>query len=388
MPFTPAKQVRVLVADDSAVCRERLCEYIQAEPGLEVAGIACDGDEAVDQALALQPDVITLDVLMPKRSGLEALTEILAQRPVPVIMVSAVTQRTATVTLDALDKGALDYLAKPEGGASESATWRAEYVHKIKIIAGSDVRRVLRIRREKKERKLLAEQESSGVTRPADSGRVPARSMLGGATALPSKVTLAPDGYAEACIAIGISTGGPPALARLFAELQPPLPPLIVVQHMPPQFTAPFAWRLNSLSALEVKEAATGDVLRPNLVLLAPGGNHLSLRRSGARIACVVRSGDPVSGHMPSVDVLMESAAPLFGQRCLGVIMTGMGRDGSAGCQAIRARGGYVLGQDEASSDVYGMNKVAWVAGHVDRQFSLEEAARIIQRKARELASA
>jgi len=180
---------------------------------------------------------------------------------------------------------------------------------------------------------------------------------------------------ADKCIALGVSTGGPPALRTLLESLRPPVPPMVVVQHMPRHFTGPLAWRLNALSQLAVKEAEEGDRLQPNLVLIAPGGLHLELRPAGDSARVALRDGSPVSSHKPSVDVMMKSAAAIFGPRCLGVIMTGMGRDGSDGCRAIRTAGGYVLGQDEASSDVYGMNKVAYFEGNVDRQFSLAEAA-------------
>jgi len=184
-------------------------------------------------------------------------------------------------------------------------------------------------------------------------------------------------------VAIGISTGGPPALAQLFGALIPPLPPIVIVQHMPQMFTGPFANRLNSLSAIRVREAAQGDILRPNEALVAPGGKHLSLRRIGGRVEVVVADGDPVSGHKPSVDVMMRSAAQTFGKACVGVIMTGMGRDGADGCAAVRSAGGYVLGQDEATSDVYGMNKVAFVEGHVDVQTSLQNLPDAIAVQAR-----
>lgn len=185
------------------------------------------------------------------------------------------------------------------------------------------------------------------------------------------------------CVAIGISTGGPPALAQLFGALVPPLPPIVIVQHMPQMFTGPFANRLNSLSAIRVREAAHGDILRPNEAIVAPGGKHLSLRRIGGRVEVVVADGDPVSGHKPSVDVMMRSAAQTFGKACVGVIMTGMGRDGADGCGFIRSAGGYVLGQDEETSDVYGMNKVAFVEGNVDVQTSLHKLAEAIALQAR-----
>lgn len=183
---------------------------------------------------------------------------------------------------------------------------------------------------------------------------------------------------ASGCIALGISTGGPPALARLFAALAPPLPPIVVVQHMPETFTGPFAARLNSISALTVKEAVEGDVLRPNSVYVAPGGKQLSVRRRAESATIEIRDGDFVSGHKPSVDVMMASVAAVYGDRAIGVIMTGMGRDGADGCAKIRAAGGFVLGQDEASSDVYGMNKVAFIEGVVDMQVPLDRLAEAI----------
>jgi two-component system chemotaxis response regulator CheB len=177
--------------------------------------------------------------------------------------------------------------------------------------------------------------------------------------------------FEECCIAIGVSTGGPPALSRLFQSLTPPLPPIVVVQHMPSTFTGAFARRLNSISRLSIKEAEAGDMLQPNQVLIAPGGRHLHLRRKGSCVNVEISDGNPVSGHRPSVDIMMRDAATAFGSRCLGVIMTGMGHDGAAGCAAIRRAGGYVLGQDAATSDVYGMSRVANLNGDVDRQFAL-----------------
>lgn len=180
------------------------------------------------------------------------------------------------------------------------------------------------------------------------------------------------------CIVIGVSTGGPSALTTVFRDLAPPLPPVIVVQHMPSPFTAALAKRLDGISLLTIKEAAAGDWLRPNCVYLAPGDRHLVVRGAARQGRVMLRDTPPVSGHRPSVDVAMQSAAAVFGAACLGVIMTGMGRDGVEGCRAIKAAGGFVLGQDEATSDVYGMNQVAFREGWVDRQFALPDAARAI----------
>jgi two-component system chemotaxis response regulator CheB len=353
------KTIRVFVVDDSPLQRELLCDAICAAPGLEVAGTACDGQDALDQLDAMQhdpqPDLITLDVQMPRLDGLAALEAILARRSLPVIMVSSLTQRAADVTLQALQLGALDYIAKPEGLQSARGPWAQEIVQKIRHMAGADVRRVLQYRQARQQRTLAAKKFKTD-----------------------SPAVATPPKFADSCVAIGISTGGPPALLSLFGALEPPLPPIVVVQHMPAQFTGPFARRLDVNSPLAIKEAASGDVLRPSHVYVAPGGRHLSLARRAGEAVVEIRDGDPVSSHKPSVDVMMNAASQIFGQRVLGVIMTGMGHDGVAGCAAIRARGGYVLGQDEATSDVYGMNKLAWQQGHVDAQFALDDAAQII----------
>lgn len=190
---------------------------------------------------------------------------------------------------------------------------------------------------------------------------------------------------ATGCIAIGVSTGGPPALTRLFAALAPPLPPIVVVQHMPEMFTGPFAARLNAISSLTVKEAKDDELLAPNCAYVAPGGKQLTVRRRAESGVIEIRDGDFVSGHKPSVDVMMASVAAAYGNRCVGVIMTGMGRDGADGCGAIRAAGGFVLGQDEQSSDVYGMNKVAFMEGAVDLQTPLDRLAEAIVVRAGQL---
>lgn len=362
-----AGNVRVLVVDDSALMREMICDFLAGAPGIEVAGTAANGRKALDMLDATNPDVVTLDVQMPEMDGLTTLDEILKRRPLPVIMFSSLTTRGATTTLDALDRGALDYVAKPEGGGpAVHAALREDLIRKIRTMAGTDVRRMLEIRRERAERMKQ---------RPAQ-----AMPLAPGA-----KIASQAPQYNDKCIAIGISTGGPPALASLFQSLRGPLPPIVVVQHMPADFTKAFAWRLNSISPLTVKEAESGDVLQPNHVYIAQGGKHLHLRKEAGTVKCLVRDGENVSGHKPSVDVMMKSAAEIYGSRCLGVVMTGMGRDGSDGCGAIRKAGGFTMGQDEASSDVYGMNKVAFVEGNIDRQFHLDDAATAIATQVRRM---
>ncbi len=361
--------VRVLVVDDSALMREMICDFLTDAPGIEVVGTAANGRKALEMLDSAKPDVITLDVQMPEMDGLATLDEILKRRPLPVIMFSSLTTRGADTTLDALDRGALDYVAKPEGGGpAVHATLREELVRKIRTMAGTDVRRMLQIRRERAEK--MKQRPSPTLSSPS--------------TPAVKFDTKAPQ-YSDKCIALGISTGGPPALASMFQSLRGPLPPIVVVQHMPADFTKAFAWRLDSISSLTVKEATSGDVLQPNHVYIAPGGKQLHLRKEAGSVKCLVRDGEPVSGHKPSVDVMMKCAAEIYGARCLGVIMTGMGRDGSDGCGAIRKAGGFTLGQDEASSDVYGMNKVALVEGNLDRQFHLDEAASVISTQVRRM---
>ena len=356
-----AKTIRVLVVDDSALMREMICDGIEKAPAMEVAGCASDGDKALEALDRINPDVVTLDIQMPNRDGLSTLDEILTRRPVPVLMVSAHTRLGADITLDALDRGAIDYVAKPDSRTEAERVFSEELPRKIRSVAGTDVKRILEIRHARKQRRQehrQRRQQQQAVSKQAPE--------------------TGPTELADKCIALGISTGGPPALRSLFENLRPPMPPIVVVQHMPPNFTKALAWRLDGLSQLAIKEAAEGDRLQMNQVLIAPGGVHLELKRMGSLVQTKLRDGPQVSSHKPSVDVMMKSAAAIFGSRCLGVIMTGMGRDGSDGCGEIRRAGGYVLGQDEDSSDVYGMNKVAFVEGNVDRQFSLDEAARTL----------
>lgn len=350
-------KIRVLVVDDSAVIRQILADCLGEIADIEVVGTAANGQRGLELCRSLTPDVVTLDIQMPGMDGLAALDAILADRPTPVVMVSALTQLGAGVTLDALERGAIDYVAKPESRLEVQEVFREDLPRKIRAAAGVDVRRILEIRKQRRLRREAKRAAPAKTVLPADANWL-----------------------ADKCIAIGVSTGGPPALTCLFESLTPPMPPIVIVQHMPAQFTKPLAWRLNSLSKLSIKEAETGDALRPNHVFIAPGAFHMEVRGSAQRPTLLIRDGDPVSSHKPSVDVLMQTAAGVFGADCLGVIMTGMGRDGVAGCCAIRQAGGIVYGQDEETSDVYGMNKVAFVEGHVDRQFALDEAATLLSR--------
>ncbi|EAQ79909.1 protein-glutamate methylesterase [Blastopirellula marina DSM 3645] len=357
-----------MIVDDSALMRTLIADQLADAVGIEVCGVAKDGYQALEMMKQLQPDIITLDVQMPGMDGLETLDRLLALKPIPVIMVSAMTQLGGDITLDALERGAFDYIAKPTGLAQAESVMRDDLVRKIRTVAGTDFAKVLEIRRTRAETRR---QRRSAASVPAKSASSPARNK-----------PVAPIECSYRGIAIGISTGGPPALTSLFESLPAGLPPIVIVQHMPEQFTKAFAKRLNSISQVEVKEAATGDTLTPGCAYIAPGGKHLEIRRQTRdQMRLEVFDGDPVSGHRPSVDVMMRSAAKAFGDACLGLVMTGMGRDGSDGCKAIRAAGGYVLGQNEASSDIYGMNRVAFQEGNVDKQFDLQDAAQTIVRE-------
>lgn len=351
------KSIRVLVVDDSPLLREMIQDAISSTRDMEVVGIAKDGKEAVGLVARVSPDVITMDVEMPRLNGLQALEAIMSASPVPVVMVSTLTDRGADATLEALQLGAVDYVAKPTDRSELERVFGGQLLQKIRVAATVDVHRILKAKLQK------ARRVSSRRTEVAASS---------GASF---------NGF-EGCIAIGISTGGPPALARVFADLVPPLPPILVVQHMPPAFTKPFAARLDGLSELTIREAQGGEVLEGNHVYIAPGGKHMSLKRLRTSAEIVVKEGLPVSGHIPSVDVMMKSAAQTFGGCVLGAVMTGMGRDGSDGCSAIRGAGGFVVGQDQSTSAVYGMNRVAFEEGGVNVQVSLDEIAKRITTEA------
>lgn len=352
------QKTRVLIVDDSPLLRAMIADAIAGTADLEVAGQAADGQEGLEKFAALQPDVVTLDIQMPKRNGLDTLQQLLVQKPVPVLMCSSLTTFGAEITLTALEQGALDYVAKPEAGRTGNEVFCEELIRKVRLLAHANVTKILEVRKQRRQNR---------------APRNPA-SALNDALAMQTNVA----DCGGKLIAIGISTGGPPALHSIFENLRAPLPPIVIVQHMPPHFTKSLAGRLDRLGPIRCKEAEAGDVLQPNHAYLAPGGLHLRVERGPTGPRLNVSYSEPVSGHRPSVDVLMISAAEMFGTGCVGVIMTGMGRDGVEGCRAIRVAGGYVIGQDEESSDVYGMNRVAFEAGYVDEQFALDDGASTI----------
>lgn len=331
--------IRVLIVDDSATARAVLREILEADPSIEVVGSASDAYVARDKIVELRPDVICLDVEMPRMDGITFLKRLMHYMPLPVIMVSSLTQNGAKTTLEALEAGAVDFVGKPHAHIYDGVeTMREELVTKIKIAAKVKVRQhILR-----------------------DVGQANTSSL--------AETT-------HKILAIGASTGGTEALKDVLMGLPRNAPGTIIVQHMPANFTAPFAERLNSLCAMEVREARNGDSITPGVALIAPGDYHMVVRRSGARYYVEIGNGEKVSGHRPSADVLLNSVAKIAGSNAIGVILTGMGGDGARGLLAMRNAGAKTLGQDESSCVVYGMPKVAYELGAVERQLPLHKIA-------------
>lgn len=316
--------VRVLIVDDSPTIRGLIRATLQRDPGIEVVGEAGDPFEAREAIKTLTPDVITLDVEMPKMTGIEFLEKIMRLRPMPVIMVSTLTQAGASVSIDALALGAFDCVGKP---AFE------DLVDKVKAAARAHVRGA----------------GDRAAPSPRQAGYRPANKI----------------------IAIGSSTGGVEALMQVLAPFPENCPPTVITQHMPATFTASFAARLDRSCAPKVQEASDGAPLLPGNVYLAPGGAAHFEVAGGLQPRCRLREGPTVNGHRPSVDVLFDSVADVYGRRAVGVILTGMGRDGSAGLLAMRKAGAKTIGQDEVTSVVYGMPKAAFEAGAVEQQLPL-----------------
>lgn len=344
----PGGKIRVLVVDDSAFMRIAVKRTLEGDPGIEVIGQGKDGAEAVQLVEALKPDVVTMDFNMPRMNGVEALRAIFAKRPVPVIMLSAHTQEGAQETLDALAAGAVDFVPKPDGEVSTDLSGvREELLRKVKAAA-----------------------RSKPAAAPAPTGAVPVRAVAPKSIAPRARPT---GRGSPPVVVIAISTGGPSALERVIPRLPASFGAgVIVVQHMPKAFTGALAARLDGVSALEVREAVDGDVAEPGLVLVAPGDRHLTLDAMGR-----VRLTDsaPVNGCRPAADVTLQSAARVLGPRVAVMVMTGMGRDGALGSQAVKAAGGRVFAQDEATSVVYGMPKAVVERGLTEAVFPLEGIA-------------
>ena len=341
------KPVRVLIVDDSATMRSLIREMLLHDPAIEVAGEAGDAHEARAAIKALNPDVITLDVEMPKMNGLEFLDKIMRLRPTPVIMVSSQTARGAAGAIKALEIGAFDYIAKP--GPGEAEFFAQTLIDKIRAAAESRAR--------------------------FPNGRDRSEGLRESAAPIASPYS--PDGC---LVAIGASTGGVEAITAVLSEFPENCPPTVITQHMPPVFTKSFAERLDRRCRPHVSEAEDGAVLLPGRVYLAPGGSaHLAIS-PGTPYRCRLLAGELVNGHRPSVDVLLRSVAKTAASNAIGVILTGMGRDGADGLLAMRRAGAQTFVQDEASCLIYGMPKAAFDLGGAEMQVPLSRIASKILR--------
>ena len=368
--------VSVLVVDDSALMRNLISKIIEATPGLKVADKAMNGVFALQKIPRCDPDVIVLDIEMPEMNGIEFLKE--RKRlglEIPVIVLSSLATEGAAVTIEALSLGASDFITKPSGSVSSDIHTVAGELSRLLLAFGS-----MHQRRKGKTPPRYEFEAPERLFEPAPvlAGRVAER------TRPEPPRPLRQPGPIEA-IAIGISTGGPNALRELFARIDADLvQPFVVVQHMPPGFTEEFAKSLDRICPLDVKEAADGDILKPGRVLIAPGDKHILVEKRPLGVVARLSDAPLENGHRPSADVLFESMARVYGNRAMGVIMTGMGRDGARELGSIYKEGGLTLGQDEASCVVYGMPKVAFELGHVSQQVSLSDMAATISRLAKQ----
>ncbi len=332
------RQIRVLVVEDSLVFRELLVQALNADPAITVVATAGDAYEARDAIIEYRPDVMTLDVELPRMSGIEFLRKLMPQYPLPVVVISSLSDKV----FDALNAGAVDFAAKPSGAgrAQLEAFVRNELPVKIKVAS------VAKVSHWKK--KMVQQQvESLGKESP------------------------------DRIIAIGASTGGTEAIAEVINGFGTDIPGVVIVQHMPPGFTAMYASRLNNQCRVQVKEAKSGDMVLPGQVLIAPGGNsHMYVMKANGGYQVAIRPGEKVNGHCPSVDVLFRSVAETARRNAIGIILTGMGGDGAKGLLAMRSAGARTIGQDESTCVVYGMPKVAYDLGAVEYQEKLSDISK------------
>jgi len=353
----PARRVRVLVVDDSAVVRNVFSHELAKDPGIEVVGTAPDPYVARDLLLDRQPDVVTLDLEMPRMDGITFLRKIMRYRPTPVIVVSSLTPAGGELAMEALASGAVEVMCKP-GAAYSVGDMTADLVEKVKEVAAIGVR-------------ALPLPSAAPAGAPSGAAAAPALART-----------------TNQVLAIGASTGGTVAIERILRELPPTSPGLVITQHMPELFTRHFASRLKAMSRLDAREAVDGDSVVPGVALVAPGNKHMLLRRSGARYLVEVKDGPRVNRHRPSVDVMFRSVARAAGRNAIGVILTGMGGDGAQGLLAMRQAGARTLAQDEASCVVFGMPKVAIDLGGAERVLPLDRIAAEVLRTAAESGAA
>lgn len=333
------RRIKVLIVDDSLLFRETLAKGIAQDAAIEVVGTAADAFSARDKILKYKPDVMTLDVEMPRMNGIEFLKRLMPQYPIPVVVISTVSDNV----FNALNAGAVDFVTKPNSKSQLSMrTFINEIIIKIKIASTAKV----------------GKWKTEGTVR--------------------NNISTIKRCDTSKILAIGASTGGTEAIYSLLKAMPKDLPGTVIVQHMPPVFTRLYSERLNNSCAMEVKEAENGDRVLPGRVLIAPGDYHMRVKKAGNIYIVECFKGEKVNGHCPSVDILFESVAKVAGKNAIGVILTGMGGDGAKGLLAMRRSGAHTIGQDEQSCVVYGMPKVAYDIGAVERQVSLDSIPQTI----------
>ena len=353
------KKIRVLIVDDSASVRQTLKSVLESDPDIEVLATASDPFVAAERIRDEVPDVITLDIEMPRMDGLTFLEKIMSQHPIPIVICSSLTEAGSKTAIAALDRGAVEVITKPKVGTAQFL--RESTIRLCDVI------------------KCAAQARLSRRAPPASVRR--AEPKLSADAVLPKPGPSAMIQTTEKVVAVGASTGGTEALRIFLQALPRDAPGMVIVQHMPEKFTATFAERLDSLCSVTVKEAKNGDAVLRGQALIAPGNHHMLLKRSGARYFVEVRDGPLVSRHRPSVDVLFRSTARYAGSNAVGVILTGMGDDGAKGMHEMKTAGAFNIAQDEATCVVFGMPNEAIKAGGVDRILPLERiAAEVVQR--------
>jgi two-component system chemotaxis response regulator CheB len=355
------RKINVLIVDDSAFMRRAIAKMLEKEPDFVVVGTASSGEEAVKLVQSSQADVITMDVEMPGMGGLEAARAIVERHGPPIIMISALTREGAETTLRALEIGVVDFIPKPDSAYIDILKVQRDLVEKLRHFGARTA-----YLRAMHAQTPLAEPPPRNIAKPVTP------------VVAPPPVRVARAGH-YACVALGTSTGGPVALSQILPSLPHAFPiPIVVVQHMPPGFTKPLAERLNAASKITVVEAQAGMRLAPATAYVAPAGFQLTLQRVAGGVEIRLSQDHAKSLHVPSVDVMAASVGEAFGGASLGVILTGMGHDGVAGLKVIKERGGFVIGQDEGTSVVYGMPRAAAIAGLVDLVVPLPAIARTL----------
>ncbi|MBU1329095.1 MAG: chemotaxis response regulator protein-glutamate methylesterase [Gammaproteobacteria bacterium] len=365
--------VKVLVVDDSGFFRRRVSEILSADPNIQVVGTATNGREAIDQALALKPDVITMDYEMPMMDGITAVRTIMQRCPTPVLMFSSLTHEGARVTLDALDAGAVDFLPKNFEDISRNPEKVKQLLcEKVHSIARSNRRSISSAPVPSSAPAVGKPSAPAALTRPVSSATNPTASAPSSPAS--ASTSPAPKRKAYKLVAIGTSTGGPVALQRVLTQLPANFPaPIVLIQHMPAAFTKAFAERLDKLCRISVKEAEDGDVLRPGLALLAPGGKQMMIDGRGV---IKILPGDERLNYKPCVDITFGSAAKSYNDKVLAVVLTGMGADGREGARLLKQGGSQVWAQDEASCVIYGMPMAVVKANLADAVYPLEHIGR------------